>query len=358
MKNLLTTLLTSIFIAGLWMLFSGCPINNRNNKIKYETGVFPETPQNFKAVNSIYDDYNMALPIIQYQQFLSFSSNRNSKGGNFDIIGDRLNIIWDMETGELSVDNSGLFLNTSYVDSLLLMMNTDANEFGPYALSYSHEDNIGKTSLNLIIYSSGTDSTNYRPKLVYYKTSDYDTANYYGPADINLIASDYSDQYISFFGKDATVNNAWEFDAEKFEQLLFCSNRGGDYDIYKVDLPKGNDFVTKILKDTVLTPKNLSILNSSQNDKCPYVNAKLLVLASNRDGGFGGYDLYYSIYKNGEWSKPKNFGDKINTPYNEYRPVTIAVDGFVNDLLLFSSDRPGGMGGYDLYYCGIDKVAR
>ena len=45
-----------------------------------------------------------------------------------------------------------------------------------------------------------------------------------------------------------------------------------------------------------------------------------MVFTSNRQGGFGGFDLWYSIFDGTEWSEPKNFGERINTEYDEYRP--------------------------------------
>ena len=92
------------------------------------------------------------------------------------------------------------------------------------------------------------------------------------------------------------------------------------------------------------------------NDECPFVNGRLMVFTSDRAGGFGGYDLYYSIYENGIWSAPVNFGEKINSEFNEFRPITVLAWGFNLDLMFFSSDRPGGKGGYDLYYVGIPKM--
>ena len=83
-----------------------------------------------------------------------------------------------------------------------------------------------------------------------------------------------------------------------------------------------------------------------------------MVFTSNRPGGMGGYDLFYSFYENGTWSTPVNFGDKINTPYDEYRPIVKSYGyEFTNDFMIFSSNRPGGQGGFDLYYVGIDKLA-
>jgi hypothetical protein len=96
-------------------------------------------------------------------------------------------------------------------------------------------------------------------------------------------------------------------------------------------------------------------VNSSNDDKCPCVNGKLLVFVSDRPGGLGGFDLYYSQYIKGEWSEPMNFGDEINTEYDEYRPLTQYRRGYDNTLMIFSSNRPGGKGGFDLYYVGIDQ---
>jgi hypothetical protein len=97
-------------------------------------------------------------------------------------------------------------------------------------------------------------------------------------------------------------------------------------------------------------------LSSAFDDKCPFISQDFIVFTSNRDGGFGGFDLYYSRFDNGKWSGPQNFGDKINTAYDEYRPVVREQFGFKNDIMIFSSNRPGGKGGFDLYYVGIDKI--
>ena len=69
-----------------------------------------------------------------------------------------------------------------------------------------------------------------------------------------------------------------------------------------------------------------------------------LYFASNRPGGFGGMDLYYSDFQNGKWSEPINLGDTINTAGNEIFPF-IHEDG----TLYFASDGWGGFGGLDIF---------
>ncbi|MFH2141524.1 MAG: hypothetical protein ABIJ97_03815, partial [Bacteroidota bacterium] len=63
------------------------------------------------------------------------------------------------------------------------------------------------------------------------------------------------------------------------------------------------------------------------------------------DVGEGG-NLYNSFFANGDWSKPQKLGSNINTEYNEEH-ATISPDG---RTLYFTSNRPGGYGGYDIYY--------
>lgn len=91
-------------------------------------------------------------------------------------------------------------------------------------------------------------------------------------------------------------------------------------------------------------------LNSDADDRAPSVrfDGRELFLTTNRAGGFGDYDLWVSS-RSGTglpWMPPSNLGSTINTPYLEVGP-TITEDGAT---LLFVSDRPGGSGFLDLYY--------
>ena len=71
----------------------------------------------------------------------------------------------------------------------------------------------------------------------------------------------------------------------------------------------------------------------------------VLYFASDMPGGYGKSDLYFSVFSNGQWSKPFNLGPKINTEGNEFFPF-ISNDG----VLYFSSDGHGGLGGLDIYF--------
>lgn len=61
--------------------------------------------------------------------------------------------------------------------------------------------------------------------------------------------------------------------------------------------------------------------------------------------GLGWYDIYLSQYTPQGWSEPENLGPAINTEFWESSPA-ISPD---KRVLYFSSNRPGGYGGRDLY---------
>jgi outer membrane protein OmpA-like peptidoglycan-associated protein len=74
-----------------------------------------------------------------------------------------------------------------------------------------------------------------------------------------------------------------------------------------------------------------------------FVHGEHLFFASNREGGFGGYDLYVVEIKENGYSEPLNLGKNINSNSHEVFPY------FHTHKLYFSSDREGGFGGLDLY---------
>lgn len=77
-----------------------------------------------------------------------------------------------------------------------------------------------------------------------------------------------------------------------------------------------------------------------------------LYFVSNRPGGIGGYDIWKTqLNEEGEWSLPLNLGPEINTPYDENTPF-LHADG---KTLYFSSDGWPGMGNKDIFLSRIDS---
>lgn len=74
-------------------------------------------------------------------------------------------------------------------------------------------------------------------------------------------------------------------------------------------------------------------------------DGKFVIFSSNRKGGFGGYDLYYTqVEPNGEWSEPINLGEKINSPNDERYPF-LHPNG---EAMYYSTNGIISSGGYDI----------
>jgi len=104
-------------------------------------------------------------------------------------------------------------------------------------------------------------------------------------------------------------------------------------------------------------PVNLGpTVNSSGIDSEPCILADNLVLLfmSDRPGGFGGSDIYITRRSaiDQPWSKPLNLGPTVNSPMEDWHPC-VSPDG---STLIFQSDRPGGLGDFDLWQVPIIPV--
>ena len=96
-------------------------------------------------------------------------------------------------------------------------------------------------------------------------------------------------------------------------------------------------------------PKNMGTkVNSRSWDSQPTLSAdgRILFFSSNRRGGFGGNDIWYSVRQHdGSWSEAKNLGKAVNTSKDEISPFMF----FNNEILFFASDGHQGFGGMDIF---------
>ena len=82
-------------------------------------------------------------------------------------------------------------------------------------------------------------------------------------------------------------------------------------------------------------------------------DGKAIYFASNRPGGYGGYDLYRAREVNGNWETvPENLGGTVNSQGNEITPY------FDGSSLYFSSDWHAGLGAYDVFRAALNDANR
>ena len=79
-------------------------------------------------------------------------------------------------------------------------------------------------------------------------------------------------------------------------------------------------------------------------------DGRYIFFASDMPGGSGGSDLYYCELIKGEWSSPVNLGPKVNSTGAENYPFM-----HPSGKLYFTSDRPGGIGKLDVYFTSLSN---
>jgi outer membrane protein OmpA-like peptidoglycan-associated protein/tetratricopeptide (TPR) repeat protein len=138
---------------------------------------------------------------------------------------------------------------------------------------------------------------------------------------------------------------------------LFLSADGNKLYLYRDDNNGDIYFSEKESDDSWSYPQPLNDnINSSFAEKSvsTSVDETLLFFSSDRPGGLGGLDIYMCRKNDeGEWGRSKNLGPIINTEFDEESPF-IHYDG---QTLYFSSRGRKGMGGYDIYTSTFDSVA-
>ncbi len=145
--------------------------------------------------------------------------------------------------------------------------------------------------------------------------------------DKNIIADDY-DNHVSITGDGKTV--------------YFTSERKTGYG--------GTDIFCCIKNDdgTWSAAANLGKkFNTAGNEQSPFISkdGKTLYFSSDKRDGFGGYDVYVSVFNGKEWSEPQNMGLPVNSAADDvfFYPNENCSEGYL------SSNRKGTIGGFDIF---------
>lgn len=172
----------------------------------------------------------------------------------------------------------------------------------------------------------------------------------------------FEDIYIS--KKD---NGQWTFpesissviNTNTHDACVGLSSDGSTLIIFRTNenLTSGDLYLTMLEGDNWVVPQLLGeYINSEYSEPSASMSedGKTIYFSSNRPGGYGGKDIYRIVqFNNGDWSLPQNLGPTINSRQDEDAPF-IHPDGVT---LYFSSKGHKTMGGYDIFKTLLDPEA-
>ncbi|WAC14813.1 TolB family protein [Dyadobacter pollutisoli] len=327
------------FLAIALLLQSCWPIELGKRK----DGDFLDEVVRLDEFNSEFDDYNSNLPYNKSgHTFLTFSSKRDRKSV-FNLVNFQAQFTYNKRLNLEIYKPNGVqydrFSDRGALEGMINRANGNFNVFGPKTLLLGDDIQGNISERNFFLFYADDSEGNMQIKYYWNNNKGIE-----GPYNFDILNSAADDGYPSF--------------SYQGDKIFFSSNRDGNFDIYELSIPRAEN--EQVTPENLLHPKSYKIrkveeLSSPYDDKCPYFHDGTMVFVSDRPGGIGGQDIYYATYENEKWGVPINAGSRVNTASNEYRPILPKTNNFNYRLMIFSSDRPGGKGGYDLYMTGLTK---
>lgn len=264
---------------------------------------------------------------------LNVGSNVNTDGDEYvnQVLPHTDDILFTRRSAEIGPHG---FRNESLLLSTLI--DNELQESRPLTLGWSDEQRTGSASLS-------QDSA-----LLFFV--GFDWLGGYGRGDI-FVAQRLNSTFCSPFNLGPLINTT------AMESQPFISADGNElfFVRYSNSKQKADIFCSQLIDGQWSKPKPLHNVNTDANEMSPFLSndGTTLFFASDRDNSMGGYDLFFSRRdRKGEWCAPSNIGFPINTEADE---ICFVVDDDGSRAYL-SSDRDGGFGGYDVFSCQVENL--
>jgi outer membrane protein OmpA-like peptidoglycan-associated protein len=162
---------------------------------------------------------------------------------------------------------------------------------------------------------------------------------------LNTASAEYSPVFLNnelYFTSNRGSGKIYEAEGKPFSNIYKVASRGANVDL------------------NTLMPLPSSINTEGINDGCVTFSpdGKIMVFAKGNTGkkkGGEDVDLYIARFRNGEWTAAQAITGSVNTPGHWESTPSFSPDG---RTLYFSSSRPGGQGGLDIYSARMDSRGR
>ena len=178
--------------------------------------------------------------------------------------------------------------------------------------------------------------------------------------EINDVPDEFymEDIYSSTF-----VNDEWtkakkitkQLKADEYTSVVSISRDGTKLFLLRKDIltakeDEGNIYMSEFKSGRWMPMEKLNKnINTTKWETHASINndGTKLYFSSERDGGYGGLDIYVSTAdENGDWGPAENLGSEINSPFDDEYPFVLAD----NKTLYFSSQGHYNIGGHDIFY--------
>ena len=143
-------------------------------------------------------------------------------------------------------------------------------------------------------------------------------------------------------------------DLQQFQNRIYIARRPSQTPLEKAELCTLRDSAGIVLLQPV---ENQPFANNGDANIhlhfSRYNNTEIVFFSSDRKGGFGGFDIWYCLKnEQGEFGEPVNAGAAVNSAGDEICPFFDAAHG----RLYFSSDWHAGLGGFDIFYSSTGSL--
>ncbi len=189
-----------------------------------------------------------------------------------------------------------------------------------------------------------------------YKGSD---AEYISRTKKYLLDCDFASSALKSPIKFEPINMGFNVNSE-YRDYFPALTADGESIIFSRVVKGNEDFYTSIKKEgkwQKAEPLSPNINTPTFNEGAQSISPDgkyLFFTGCNRPDGLGRCDIYLSRKEGKQWGKAINLGSTINSEYWESQP-SISPDG---NTLYFVSNRPGGLGSYDIWKSTLDDESK